>query len=159
MLQDLIRIKPQAQSNYHTQWYEMATPVQNPKAKAQHYFQWALIHHARKKPAEAYKYYEKAIIHHRNPLYIKQMALLHHEMGYFSDALKYLRTAFDLEQAALKKKQKQMKEQKKQAVTSTLGGSMAYTEDDTWDINRFYRQDHTFASEEDALSAEGKSKE
>lgn len=126
MLQDLIRIRPQSQKNYHAQWFELATVVSNPKAKAQHYFQWALIHHARKKPAEAYKYYERAIQHHRHPLYIRQMALLHHEMGFFRDALKYLRTAFELEHAALQKKQQELEQYKKQAVSITWNGSADY---------------------------------
>ena len=126
MLQDLIRIKPQSQRNYHTQWFELATVVCNPKAKAQHYFQWALIHHARKKPAEAYKYYEKAIQHHRHPLYLRQMALLHHEMGYYRDAVKYMRTASELEHAALQKKQQEWEQQKTQAVSMTWKGSPAF---------------------------------
>ena len=159
MLQDLIRIKPQTQSNYHTQWYEVATPVRNPKAKAKHYFQWAVIHHARKKPAEAYKNYEKAIIHHRHPLYLRQMALLHHEMGYFREALKYMRTAFDLEEASMRRKQRQIRQQKAQAETSTLEGAVAYDTDYSGLMDGLYIQDHTAASQIKSLDLVGTSKE
>jgi len=137
MLQDLIRIKPQTQRTYHAKWYELATPVRHPRAKAHHYFQWALIHHAKNNPAEAYKYYERAIMHHKHPLYLRQMALLHHEMGYFRDALKYMRTAFDLEQEAFRKKQ--------QTTTSTRNVSMVYSSDDTY-IPGIYAQDQTVAA-------------
>lgn len=159
MLQDLIRIKPQSQRNYHTRWYELATPVRNPKAKARHYFQWALIHHARKKPAEAYKYYERAIVHHRHPLYLRQMALLHHEMGYFRDALRYMRTAFNLEEAALRRKQKEIQERKARRDTRTLEGSVSYTANLTGHINVLYIQDHTSASGRDSLRVDAKAKE
>lgn len=159
MLQDLIRIKPQSQRNYHTRWFELATPVHSPKAKARHYFQWALIHHARKKPAEAYKYYEKAIIHHRHPLYLRQMALLHHEMGYFRDALKYMRTAFNLEEAALRRKQQEIQEQKTHADTRTLEGSVIYTANHTGHINGLYIQDHTSAPERKSLRVDARAKE
>ena len=97
MLEDIVQIRPQSRKSYYTGDLEFATPVANPKGKARHFFQWGLIYHAKGKPAEAYKYYEKAIIHHKRPLYLKQMGILHHEMGYFKDALKYLRTAHNIE--------------------------------------------------------------
>jgi tetratricopeptide (TPR) repeat protein len=117
MLQDLIKIKPQSQKTYHSEWYEFATPVSHPKTKARQYFQWALIFHAREKPAEAYKYYEKAIIHHKRPLYLRQMALLHHEMGYFKDAIAYMRSALDIERAEYMTRQRQAAERQKPSKT------------------------------------------
>ena len=119
MLQDILKITPQTQQNYYPNRYEFATPVVHPRAKAWHFFQWALIFHARKKPAEAYKYYEKALTHHKRPLYLRQMALLHHEMGYFRDATQYLRTALDIEKTAYRKRQQEADEKKRRATTTT----------------------------------------
>ncbi|GEM_PF-1578083 len=121
MLQDIIRIKPQSQTNYQPEWYEFATPVVQPRSKAQHYFKWALIFHARRQAAEAYKYYEKAIIHHKKPLYLRQMALLHHEMGYLRDAMKYMRTALDLEKREYQKKQNKAQKQREHSISVTYG--------------------------------------
>lgn len=151
MLQDLIQIQPQAQSNYHTRWFEWATPVRNPRAKARHYFQWALIHHARKKPAEAYKYYEKAIIHHRHPLYLRQMALLHHEMGYFRDALKYMRIAFEVEQADYRKKQAEEEKRKKDANNATGTDSFHYITDSTMAMNKYRVQNFSYSGKSNCL--------
>ncbi|MFP4047543.1 MAG: hypothetical protein ACLFPH_09805 [Bacteroidales bacterium] len=111
MIQDIIKIRPQTQQNYYTGDMECATPVIKPKEKAKHYFRWGLVFHARGKAAEAYKYYEKAIIYHASPLYIKQMGILHHEMGYFDDAIKYLRSAFDIERTLNHNKKSQHQEE------------------------------------------------
>src|SRR6056297_2250043 len=144
MIEDPVIIRPESkQRNYYTDKFEFATPVSNPKEKARHFFEWGIIFHARGKPAEAYKYYEKAIIHHRLPLYLRQMALLHHEMGYFREALKYMRTAFDLEEANLRKKHRQIQQQKAQAKTSTLEGAVTYDSDHSGLMNGLYIQDHT----------------
>ncbi|MFO8235157.1 MAG: tetratricopeptide repeat protein [Bacteroidales bacterium] len=97
MIQDIIKIRPETKQNYYTGKTEFATPVVKPKEKAKYYFNWGLVFHARGKPAEAYKYYEKAITFNALPLYIKQMGILHHEMGYFNDAFRYLRKAFAIE--------------------------------------------------------------
>lgn len=106
MLQDLIKIKPETKRNYYTGKYEFATPVQKPKERSKYYFQWGLIFHAKRKPAEAYKYYEKAISHHKLPIYLKQMAILHHEMGFLREALQYIRIAVDIEKQEQKEKEK-----------------------------------------------------
>jgi tetratricopeptide (TPR) repeat protein len=119
MLQDIIKIAPQNKKNYHPGRYELATPVVQPRAKAWHFFQWAMIFHARKKPAEAYKYYEKALIHHKRPLYLRQMAVLHHEMGYFRDASQYLQTALEIERTEYLRRQQEAEEQKRRATTHT----------------------------------------
>jgi tetratricopeptide (TPR) repeat protein len=121
MLQDLIKINPQSRRNYHTGRFELATPVVKPKEKAKYYFQWALMFHARNKPAEAYKYYEKAILHNKNPLYLKQMAILHHEMGYLRDALKYIRTALDIEKKEQIARKEEKQKQIRKAQNSTAG--------------------------------------
>ena len=109
MLQDLIKIKPQTKRNYYTGKYEFATPVKKPREKAKYYFQWAMIFHAKRKPAEAYKYYEKAIFHHKKPVYLKQMAILHHEMGYLKEALDYIRIAVDIEKQNQRAKERRAK--------------------------------------------------
>ncbi len=109
MLQDLIKIKPQTKRNYYTDKYEFATPVRKPREKAKYYFQWAMIFHAKRKPAEAYKYYEKAIFHHKKPVYLKQMAILHHEMGYLKEALNYIRVAVDIEKQEQREKERREK--------------------------------------------------
>ncbi|MGM0532543.1 MAG: hypothetical protein ACQER7_14445 [Bacteroidota bacterium] len=106
MLQDLIKIKPETKSNYYTSKFEFAIPVKKPREKAKYYFQWGMIFHAKRKPAEAYKYYEKAIFHHKKPVYLKQMAILHHEMGYLKDALNYIRIAVDIEKQEQKENEK-----------------------------------------------------
>jgi len=106
MLQDLIKIKPETKRNYYTGKYEFATPVKKPRERARYYFQWGLIFHAKRKPAEAYKYYEKAIFHHKKPVYLKQMAILHHEMGYLREALDYIRIALDIEKQEQNKKER-----------------------------------------------------
>jgi tetratricopeptide (TPR) repeat protein len=125
MIEDIITIRPQTRKNYYTSKLEFATPVVKPKEKAHHYFQWGLIWHGKGKPAEAYKYYEKAIIFHKNPLYLKQMGILHHEMGYFKDALKYLQSAFELEQEIQMQEEQEIihKQQERQTKTAEL----AYT--------------------------------
>jgi tetratricopeptide (TPR) repeat protein len=109
MLQDLIKIKPQSKKNYYTSRYEFATAVKKPREKAKYYFQWAMIFHAKRKPAEAYKYYEKAILHHKRPVYLKQMAILHHEMGYLKEALAYIRIAVDIEKQEQRAKERRVK--------------------------------------------------
>lgn len=120
MIEDIVQIRPETRKNYHTEKLEFATPVTSPKQKAQHFFQWGMIHHAKGKPAEAYKYYEKAINHHKNPLYIKQMGLLHHEMGYFKDALKYLRLALAIEKQILNENATREKHLEKPNYTAHL---------------------------------------
>jgi tetratricopeptide (TPR) repeat protein len=109
MLQDLIKIKPETKSNYYTSKFEFAIPVKKPKEKAKYYFQWGMIFHAKRKPAEAYKYYEKAIFHHKKPVYLKQMAILHHEMGYLKEALDYIRIAVDIEKQEQREKERRAK--------------------------------------------------
>lgn len=111
MIQDIIKIRPQTQKNYYTGKMECATPVVKPIEKAKHYFRWGIVFHARGKAAEAYKYYEKAIIYDASPLYIKQMGILHHEMGYFDDAIKYLRRAFEIEKDMNNSKKVLLKEE------------------------------------------------
>ncbi len=106
MIEDIVTISPETKRNYYTEKFEFAYPVRKPREKAKYFFQWGLIYHAKGKPAEAYKYYEKAIIYHRFPLYLKQMGVLHHEMGYFKDALKYLRAAHQIEQELHQMQQK-----------------------------------------------------
>ncbi|MFP4621638.1 MAG: hypothetical protein ACLFM7_10020 [Bacteroidales bacterium] len=120
MLQDLIKIKPETKRNYYTGKYEFATPVKKPHEKAKYYFQWGLIFHAQKKPAEAYKYYEKALFHHRRPVYLKQMAILHHEMGYLREALKYIRIAVDIEKQEQKEKEKRIRKLQEKNFTGVL---------------------------------------
>jgi len=106
MLQDLIKIKPQTKRNYYTGKYEFATAVPKPIERARYFFRWGMIFHAQRKPAQAYKYYEKAIFHNKKPLYLKQMAILHHEMNYPKEALEYMRVALDIE------KQEQMEKER-----------------------------------------------
>ena len=140
MLQDLIKIQPQAQKNYHPARYEFATPVKNPQAIAWQYFQWALISHARKKPAEAYKYYEKAIMHHKRPVYLRQMALLHHEMGYFREALDYLRLALDLEKREYLEKITQQQQLRRDRVDYSGDLPVHYTRSDSHHADFRYSQ-------------------
>ena len=145
MLQDLIRIKPQSRKNYYPARYEFATPVTNPRNKAWHFFQWALIFHARKKPAEAYKYYEKAIQHHKRPVYLRQMALLHHEMGYLRDALLYMRSALDIEKSEYLKKLRQEKQQREHARSYSAPCFFSYTETPSRPISAGFTTDHSVA--------------
>jgi len=97
MLEDIVKIQPQTDRNYYADTFEFAVPIKHPKEKAAQYFKWGLVFHAKGKPAEAYKWYEKALFLHKNPFYLKQMGILHHEMGYLKDALYYIRTAVDIE--------------------------------------------------------------
>jgi tetratricopeptide (TPR) repeat protein len=97
MLEDIVKIQPQTDRNYYADSFEFAVPIKHPKEKAAQYFKWGLVFHAKGKPAEAYKWYEKALFLHKNPFYLKQMGILHHEMGYLKDALFYIRTAVDIE--------------------------------------------------------------
>ena len=120
MLQDLIKIKPETKRNYHTGKYEFATPVIKPHEKAKYYFQWGLIFHAKRKPAEAYKYYERAIFHHKKPIYLKQMAILHHEMGYLREALKYIRIAVNVEKQEQNRQERKKKMLQEKNLTAVL---------------------------------------
>lgn len=104
MLEDIIKIQPQTDKNYYAGSLEFAVPVKNPKEKAAHYFKWGLVFHAKGKPAEAYKWYEQALFLDKKPLYLKQMGILHHEMGYLKDAFKYIRTAVEIEKDIQKEK-------------------------------------------------------
>ncbi|HKL38218.1 MAG TPA: tetratricopeptide repeat protein [Bacteroidales bacterium] len=143
MLQDIIKISPRIQKNYYAGRYEFATPVVHPRAKAWHFFQWALIFHARKKPAEAYKYYEKALIHHKRPLYLRQMALLHHEMGYFRDATSYLRSALEIEKKEYRKRKQEAEEKERQATTTTGSPRQSKKPVYTRSLHFHYHQDHS----------------
>ena len=109
MLEDIVKIQPQTDRNYYADTFEFAIPIKHPKEKAAQYFKWGLIFHAKGKPAEAYKWYEKALFLHKNPFYLKQMGILHHEMGYLKDALNYIRTAIEIEKET--QKQETVKEQ------------------------------------------------
>jgi tetratricopeptide (TPR) repeat protein len=102
MLEDIVKIQPQTDRNYYADSFEFAIPIKHPKEKAAQYFKWGLVFHAKGKPAEAYKWYEKALFLHKNPFYLKQMGILHHEMGYLKDALNYIRTAIEIEKETQK---------------------------------------------------------
>ena len=124
MLEDIIQIQPRKDRNYYAGTLEFAVPVKHPKEKAHHFFRWGILCHARGKPAEAYKWYEKALILDRNPYYLKQMGILHHEMGYLKDALKYIRTAVDMERKAHEERARQKAQSAEYAthVASTNNG-------------------------------------
>lgn len=143
MLQDIIKIAPQSKKNYYPGRYEFATPVVHPQTKAWHFFQWALIFHARKKPAEAYKYYEKALIHHKRPLYLRQMALLHHEMGYFRDASQYLHTALEIEKTEYLRRQQEADEKKRRAITHTGYPRFSVQPGYSHSLHTHYQQDQS----------------
>jgi len=139
MIEDPVIIRPESkQRNYYTDKFEFATPVSNPKEKARHFFEWGIIFHARGKPAEAYKYYEKAIIHHRFPLYLKQMGILHHEMGYYRDALRYLRSALDIEKEIKKEKELEEARQKQEATDYSVFFHSEFFADSTNNISYSY---------------------
>lgn len=132
MLEDIVKIKPQTRKTYHAGSLEFATPVENPKEKARYYYQWGILFHARNKPAEAYKYYEKAIVYHKHPDYLKQMGLLHHEMGYLKDALKYFRVALGIEKAQMIQEAQKMAKQEAASETS-FPTPIFENSSDTWD--------------------------
>ena len=121
MLEDIIKIQPQTEKNYYADSLEFAVPVKNPKEKAAHYFKWGLVSHAKGKPAEAYKWYEQALFLDKKPLYLKQMGILHHEMGYLKDAFKYIRIAVKIEKDI-------QKEKESQAIRKTKNRGMFYTD-------------------------------
>jgi len=127
MLEDIIKISPQTNRNYYTSIFEFAVPVKHPKEKAAQYFKWGLVFHAKGKPAEAYKWYEKAIFLHKNPFYLKQMGILHHEMGYMKDALNYIRTAVNIEKEI---QQKEAAKEKEQAQFAQPDFSVSCSSDD-----------------------------
>jgi len=115
MLEDIIKIQPQTSQNYYTDSLEFAIPVKKPKEKASHYFKWGLVFHAKGKPAEAYKWYEQAIFLHKSPFYLKQMGILHHEMGYLKDAFKYIRIAVEIEKEIQQEKEAEEKRENENA--------------------------------------------
>lgn len=139
MIEDPVKIRPESrQKNYYTDKFEFATPVINPKQKAEHFFHWGLVFHAKGKPAEAYKYYEKSMIHHQLPLYFKQMGILHHEMGYFRDALKYLRTAVNIEREMNQLKEKEETEKEQEAMDYSAALQINFYNESPQEINYQY---------------------
>ena len=144
MIEDPIKIRPESrQKNYYVDKFEFATPVTHPKEKARKFFEWGLVYHARGKPAEAYKNYEKALIHHRLPLYLKQMGILHHEMGYYRDALKYLRSAVNIEKEMYIQKEKEESQRQEESVDYSAQTQIAFSEDSSNRIIYRYSADST----------------
>jgi hypothetical protein len=73
------------------------------------------------------------------------MALLHHEMGYFRDALKYMRRAFEVEHADYRKKQAEEEKRKKDATNATGTDSLDYVTDSTMTGNKYQVQNFSFS--------------